>query len=66
VLNYTKFPAIESQYQELRRYQLEVFDLQNELLSIKRAKQEQYIIDLIRKYTELRKLSESWQKKLNG
>ena len=66
VLNYTKFPAIESQYQELRRYQLEVFDLQNELLSIKRAKQEQYIIDLIRKYTELRKLSERLQQDLNG
>jgi hypothetical protein len=66
VLNDKQTPAIESRNQELRRYQAEVFDLQNELLFIKPAKQEQYIIDLIEKYTELRKLSERWQQDLNG
>ena len=66
VLNNTQTPAIESRYQELRRYLAEIFDLQNELVWIKPAEQEQYIIDLIEKYTELRKLSESWQQGLNG
>jgi hypothetical protein len=59
-------PPTPFRAEEIRRYHYEFGCLAAELLDKNPAEQEQYIVDLIGKYTELRKLSERWQQDLNG